>query len=114
MSRSLWVMENVMTDVKREALIQSNGTKESPFFDQNFEEKDILTNIVIPVVFVVIGKFQTNRFQLDWSRFGPYRDFILNSAILGTLGNSATVLLLSIKGLKKTTDILVYNLGMKS
>ena len=99
-----------MTDVKREALIQSNGTKESPFFDQNFEDKDILTNIVIPVVFVVIGKFQMNRYQPVTFRDGT----ILFSAILGTLGNSATVLLLSIKGLKKTTDILVYNLGKES
>ena len=62
-----------MTDVKREALIQSNGTKESPFFDQNFEDKDILTNIVIPVVFVVIGKFQINRYQLDRLRFEMVR-----------------------------------------
>ena len=58
-------MEKVMTDVKREELIQNTGTKESPFFDQNFEETDILTNIVIPVVFIVIGKFQTNRSQVE-------------------------------------------------
>ena len=50
-------METVMTDVKRDVLIQNNGTKESPFFDQNFGETDILTNIVIPVIFIVIGKF---------------------------------------------------------
>ena len=50
-------MENVMTDVKRDVLIQNNGTKESPFFDQNFGQTDILTNIVIPVIFIVIGKF---------------------------------------------------------
>ena len=48
-----------MTDDKRETLIQNTGTKESPFFDTNFGETDILTNIVIPVVFIVIGKFQT-------------------------------------------------------
>ena len=54
-----------MTDVKREELIQNTGTKESPFFDQNFEETDILTNIVIPVVFIIIGEFQTNRVTRD-------------------------------------------------
>ena len=59
-----------MTDVKRDAVIQSNGTKESPFFDQNFEDKDILTNIVIPVIFVVIGKFKINQSQHDLSGFG--------------------------------------------
>ena len=49
-----------MTDVKRETLVQNTGTIESPFFDQNFEETDILTNIVIPIVFIIIGKFQTS------------------------------------------------------
>ena len=34
------------------------GTNDT-FFDTNFGETDILTNIVIPVVFIVIGKFQT-------------------------------------------------------
>ena len=51
-------MQKVMTDVQRDTLIQSTGTKESPFFDQNFGETDILTNIVIPVIFIVIGKFR--------------------------------------------------------
>ena len=107
-----------MTDDKRETLIQNTGTKESPFFDTNFGETDILTNIVIPVVFIVIGKFQMIRaVRHHWTGYFLARcqqsDSILNSAILGTLGNSATVLLLTIKGLKKTTDILVYNLGTK-
>ena len=109
-------MEKIMTDDKRETLIQNTGTKESPFFDTNFGETDILTNIVIPVVFIVIGKFQTDRdnltgYFLAWCQ---HLEMNFNSAVLGTLGNSATVLLLTIKGLKKTTDILVYNLGMKS
>ena len=112
-------MEKIMTDVKRETLIQNTGTKESPFFDTNFGETDILTNIVIPVVFIIIGKFQTTRALRDpWTghflALCQHSDLIFNSAVLGTLGNSATVLLLTIKGLKKTTDILVYNLGMKS
>ena len=46
-----------MTDAQRDTLIRSTGTKESPFFDQNFGEADVLTNIVIPVIFIVIGKF---------------------------------------------------------
>lgn len=66
-------MEKVMTDVKREILVQNTGTKESPFFDTNFGQTDILTNIVIPVVFIVIGKFQTTRAHREsWAEnIGP-------------------------------------------
>ena len=67
-----------MTDVQRDVLFQHNGTKESPFFDQNVGETDILTNIVIPVIFIVIGKFSTNnQYKSDrppiWDRLPSQR-----------------------------------------